>query len=103
MALHIIAIKLLSVLIQRSPYLRSVCTSTWRRRLRKLDRTSLLKKLKFLINHADARILVKCHNKDLFNDPDVHRIVYEEIVQRGLREADYVKDIINSYTERRGK
>lgn len=102
--LYVIVITLTRILIQRSAHLRRVCNNTWRRRLRNLSRVFLLRKLQFLINHAHLRIIVKCYNQGLFtNDRDILRIIYNEIVQRGLRDKPYYKIIVNRYEEQHGK
>lgn len=60
------------------------------RHLRYLSQAILFKKLRFLINHAHLRVIVKCYNQGLFaNDNDVLHVVYNEIVQRGLRDTPY--------------
>ena len=104
MNLYEIISKVQRILISYSPYLRRVCNSTWCARLRNLSRKALLKKFKFLISRSGLRIIIKCYNKDLFtDDSDILNIVYNEIVQRGLQNTEYVHNIVTRYNERRGK
>lgn len=104
MTLLDIITKVQRVLITRSPYLRRVCNSVWCARLQNLPRKALLKKFKFLINHSALHTIIKCFNRGLFaNDRDILHIVYDEIMQRGLQNTAYVQNIVNRYTEQRGK
>lgn len=102
--LHEIVITVTRILMQRSPRLYRVCTVSWRVGLQSLSRIGLLKKLRFLINQSGLRTLVKCFNRKLFpEDPDILRILYNEIVQRGLQDTLYVEDIIILYKKLVGK
>jgi hypothetical protein len=104
MNLREIITKVQSVLIPRSPYLRRTCNRVWCIHLRGHARQTLLKKFKFLINHSTLRNIIKCFNYGLFaGDRDILHIVYNEIVQRGLQNTAYVKNIVSRYEERRGK
>jgi len=104
MNLHEIITNVQRVLIPHSPYLRRVCNSVWRSRLRNLSRKVLLKKFKFLVSHSILRIIIKCFNRGLFgNDRDIFYIVYNEIVQRGLQNTMYVQNIMDRYNDYRGK
>ena len=100
MHLYDVIITLARRLAQRSTYLRRICNNAWHRRLRNLPRAVLIRKFRFLINNAHLRDIVKCFNQGLFaHNRDVLRIVYNEIVQRGLRDAPYCKPIVNRYEE----
>jgi len=90
--------------MQRSVHLYQVCNASWRTHLRSLSRKGLLQKLRYLINHLDLRIIVKCFNRGLFaDDPDILSIAYNEIVRRGLRDATYVEAIMKKHEELHGK
>lgn len=104
MNLREIIIKVQSVLIPRSSYLRRVCNRAWCTHLRSDSRQTLLKKFKFLINHTTLRNIIKCFNRGLFSgDRDILHIIYNEIVRRGLHNTAYVKNIVSRYDERRSK
>lgn len=96
--LYEIVITVTRILVQRSQSLHRVCDSAWRSRLCTLSRKGLLKKLRFLINHADLRTIVKCFNRGIFaDDPGIICIVYDEIVLRGLHNTVYVEGIVRQY------
>ncbi|XP_039309882.1 uncharacterized protein LOC120358725 [Solenopsis invicta] len=102
MNLREIIIKVQSVLIPRSSYLRRVCNRAWCTHLRSDSRQTLFKKFKFLINHTTLRNIIKCFNRGLFSgDRDILYIIYNEIVRRGLHNTAYVKNIVSRYDERR--
>lgn len=96
--LYEVVITLTRITVQRSTRLDRVCNVKWRKHLRNLSCEGLLCKLRFLVNHLDLRTIVKCFDRGFFaNDPDILSIVYDEIVQRGLRDAMYVEAIVKKY------
>ncbi|XP_070511692.1 adenosine deaminase acting on RNA isoform X2 [Cardiocondyla obscurior] len=96
--LYEIVITLMRITVQRSMRIQRVCNVTWRARLTRLSRKSLLQKLRYFINHLDLRTIVKCFNHGLFaGDPDILFILYTEIVQRGVHDAMYVEAVVKSY------
>ncbi|KAH0949871.1 hypothetical protein HN011_001994 [Eciton burchellii] len=104
MELYEIVMMVTRMSVQRSPRLYRMCNTAWRSRLQDLSRFGLLKKLQFLINHSNLRMIVKCFNQRLFaNDPDILCVLYNEIVQRGLQDTVYVEDIIETYRRLDGK
>lgn len=102
--LYEIVITVTRIIVQRSTRLHRVCNVTWRARLCSLSRKGLLQKLRFLINHLDLRMIVRCFNRGLFaDDPDILSIGYNEIVRRGLRDTVYVEAVVKKYEDLYGK
>lgn len=104
--LHGVVILLTRIVLQRSTHVcvHRVCGVTWRARLYGLSRVGLLRKLRYLINHLDLRMIVKCFNRGLFaDDPDILHIAYGEVVRRGVRDTAYVEALVKKYEYLRGK
>lgn len=102
--LYEVVIMLTRIVVQRSTRLYRECNVTWRAQLCSLSRKGLLLKLRYLINHLDLRMIIKCFNRGLFaDDPDILFIGYNEIVRRGVRDTMYVEALVKKYETLRGK
>lgn len=104
--LHEVVILLTRIVLRRSTHVcvHRVCDVTWRAHLCYLSRGGLLRKVRYLINHLDLRMIVRCFDRGLFaDDPDILQIAYREIVRRGVRDAAYVEALVKKYEHLRGE
>lgn len=104
--LYEVVILLTRIVLRRSThvYVHRVCDVTRRARLCHLSREGLLAKARYLINHLDLRMIVRCFDRGLFaDDPDILHIAYREIARRGVRDVAYVEALVKRYRQLRGK